>query len=299
MFVGGHSVLLREVDPAAALRVIPEHAVTHALFVPAVLQMLLATPGVEATDFSSLEYIVYGASPISVEVLTRSIERFRCRFVQGYGLTETTGAVVHLLPEDHDPHGPNAHRLRSAGVPMRGVELRIARPDGGGEAATGEVGEVCVRSRQVMKGYWKRPDDTAAVIGADGWFRTGDAGYVDGDGYLSIHDRVKDMIISGGENIYPAEVENALMSHPGVDDVAVIGVPSDRWGETPKAVVVRAAGADVDADELIAWCRARLARYKAPTSVAFVDAIPRNPSGKVLKRELRRPYWEGRDRGVG
>jgi acyl-CoA synthetase (AMP-forming)/AMP-acid ligase II len=149
-----------------------------------------------------------------------------------------------------------------------------------------------------MKGYYRDPAATAAAITPDGWLRTGDAGYLDEDGYLYIHDRVKDMIISGGENIYPAEVENALMSHPGVADVAVIGVPSERWGETPKAIVVPAAGAAPSPEELIAHCRERLARYKAPTSVDFVDAIPRNPAGKILKRELRRPYWEGAGRGV-
>ncbi|HEX9994691.1 MAG TPA: long-chain-fatty-acid--CoA ligase [Acidimicrobiales bacterium] len=297
MYVGAHSVLVREVDPAEILRVIPRHGVTHALFVPAVLQMLLATPGVEEADFSSLGCIVYGASPISVEVLSRSIERFGCRFIQGYGLTESCGAVVHLLPDDHDPDGPNAHRLRAAGVPMRDAEVRIVLP-AGGDAPSGEVGEIWLRAPQVMKGYWKRPDDTAATITPDGWLRTGDAGYLDEDGYLYIHDRVKDMIISGGENIYPAEVENALMSHPGVADVAVIGVPSERWGETPKAIVVPAAGAAPSPEELIAHCRERLARYKAPTSVDFVDAIPRNPAGKILKRELRRPYWEGAGRGV-
>jgi long-chain acyl-CoA synthetase len=298
MFVGAHSLLLREVDPAEILRVIPRHRVTHALFVPAVLQGILATPGVEDTDFSSLRYVVYGASPIAVDVLSRSLDRFGCGFIQGYGLTETTGAVVHLMPDDHDPTGPNAHRLRSAGTPMRGVEMRVVEPRSGKDEPPGEVGEIWVRSPQVMKGYWNRPDDTAAAIDADGWFRTGDAGYRDSDGYLYIHDRVKDLIISGGENIYPTEIENVLMSHAGVADVAVIGVPSERWGETPKAIVVKAAGTDPSAEEIISHCRQHLARYKSPTSVDFVDAIPRNPSGKILKRELRAPYWEHHDRAV-
>jgi long-chain acyl-CoA synthetase len=292
--IGAHSVLLREAEPAAILRLIPEHRITHALLVPAVLGFLLAVPDVERFDLSSLRYVVYGASPISLDVLTKSIETLRCGFIQGYGLTETTGAIVSLMPEDHDPGGPNAHRLRSAGTPMGGVEIRIVDPSTGVDQPTGAVGEIWVRSGQVMKGYWRRPEDTAASITPDGWLRTGDAGYLDPDGYLFISDRVKDMIISGGENIYPAEVEDVLMSHPAVADVAVIGVPSEKWGETPKAIVVREAGTTATADDLIAYCRERLARYKSPTSVEFAAGLPRNPAGKILKRELRAPYWEGR-----
>jgi long-chain acyl-CoA synthetase len=299
MYVGAQSVLLREVDVAAILEALPRHAITHALFVPAVLQMLLSAPGIDEADFSSLRAIVYGASPISVELLTRCLERFGCDFYQGYGLTETTGAVVQLLPGDHDPGGPSVHRLRSAGTPMPGVELRVVDPESGASLPTGAIGEVLIRSPQVMLGYWNRPDDTAAAIDPDGWFHTGDTGFIDEDGYLVINDRVKDMIISGGENIYPTEVEHALLTHPAVADAAVIGVPSDRWGETPIAVIVPAPGTDPSPQELIAHCRERLATYKAPTAVTFVDELPRNPSGKVLKRELRAPYWRDRDRGVG
>jgi acyl-CoA synthetase (AMP-forming)/AMP-acid ligase II len=149
-----------------------------------------------------------------------------------------------------------------------------------------------------MAGYWHKPDETARTITPDGWLRTGDAGYKDDDGFIYLHDRIKDMIVSGGENIYPAEVENALMSHPSVADAAVIGVPSERWGETVKAIVVAAPGASPTAEELIEHCRDRVARYKCPTSVDFADALPRNPSGKILKRELREPYWEGRSRQI-
>jgi long-chain acyl-CoA synthetase len=298
MFVGAHSVLLRDVDPAEILRVIPRHGITHALFVPAVLQILLASPGIEETDFSSLRFVIYGASPISVDVLSRSLARFGCGFIQGYGLTETTGAVVQLLAEDHDPSGPNVHRLRAAGKPMPGTELRIVDERSGEDRLTGEVGEVVLRSPQIMQAYWERPDETQACIDPDGWFHTGDAGYVDDDGYLFINDRVKDMIISGGENIYPGEVENVLMSHAAVADVAVIGVPSERWGETPKAIVVRAPAATPTPEELLAHCRGQLAGYKIPTSVEFVDELPRNAAGKVLKRELRARYWEQHDRAV-
>ncbi|MDY7102259.1 MAG: long-chain-fatty-acid--CoA ligase [Actinomycetota bacterium] len=296
LFNGARTILLRDVDPAEILRVIPAHGVTVALFVPAVLQFLLAMPNVGDVDFSTLEMIVYGASPITESVLVDSIRTFDCDFIQAYGLTETTGGVVILRPEDHDPGGPNAHLLRAAGRPWGDVELRIAEPETMRELPDGEVGEVLVRSGQIMKGYWNLDDETAKVMTPDGWFRTGDAGYLR-DGYLYIHDRVKDMIVSGGENIYPAEIENALIRHPGIADLAVIGVPDDRWGETPKAMVVR-TDPDLDQAAVIAFAREHLAGYKCPTSVEFIDAIPRNASGKILKTDLRAPYWEGRDRKV-
>jgi long-chain acyl-CoA synthetase len=242
--------------------------------------------------------LVYGASPISEDVLARSVTTFGCKFWQAYGLTETTGAVVNLAPADHDPNGPNRHRLRSCGLPGPGVEIRIVDTDALADCPQGEVGEIWIRSPQVMKGYWNMPDETAKSIDPDGWFRSGDAGYLDEDGYLYIHDRVKDMIVSGGENVYPAEVENVLMGHPAIADVAVIGVPHEKWGETAKAVVVRAAGADVSEQDVIDYARERLARFKCPTSVDWVDALPRNPSGKILKKDLRGPYWEGRSRNV-
>jgi long-chain acyl-CoA synthetase len=266
--------------------------------VPAVLQFMLMVPGVEQADFSSLRVLVYGASPISEEVLARSVTTFGCKFWQAYGLTETTGAVVNLPPADHDPSGPNRHRLRSCGLPGPGVGLRIVNPDTGDDCAQGEVGEIWLSGPQIMKGYWNMPDETAKSIDANGWFRSGDAGYLDADGYVYIHDRVKDMIVSGGENVYPAEVENVLMSHPAIADVAVIGVPHERWGETAKAMVVRKPGVEVSEQEIIDFARERLARFKCPTSVDWLDALPRNPSGKILKKDLRAPYWEGRSRNV-
>jgi long-chain acyl-CoA synthetase len=295
LYTGAKTVLLREVNPAEILQVIPRHRVTHALLVPAVLQFLLATPGVHDTDFSSLEVMVYGASPITEKVLVSSMETFGCDFIQAYGLTETTGGICILRAEDHDPGGPRAHLLRSAGCPWAGVELRIVDPETGQDLPDGEVGEVWCRTDQIMKGYWKNPQATEAAI-VDGWFRTGDAGYLR-DGYLYIHDRVKDMIVSGGENIYPAEIENALMKHPGIADVAVIGVPDDTWGESVKAVIVRADPALTDRD-VVSFARQHLAGYKIPRSIDWVEAIPRNPSGKILKTELRKPYWEGHQRMV-
>jgi long-chain acyl-CoA synthetase len=298
MYFGLTAVLQHEVLPAELVELIERHGVTHAVFAPAIMQLLLALSEAQRADFSSLECIVYGASPISEEVLRASIRMFGCRFVQAYGLTETAGGVVMLGPEDHDPGGPFAHRLRAAGKPTPGTEMRLVDGETLIDVPLGTVGEVLIRSRQNMKGYWNRPEDTSKTLLPDGWLRTGDAGYLDEDGYLYIHDRINDMIVSGGENIYPAEVENCLMCHPAVADVAVIGVPDDRWGETPKALVVRAPGSlEGDAD-LLAFARNNLAHYKCPTSVEWVAALPRNPSGKLLKSELRAPYWKGKGRMV-
>ena len=300
---GGHSVIVRDIDPASVLALIERHRITETFVVPAVLMFLLATPELATTDVSSLRTVFYGAAPISEDVLVRSIAALGCDFAQVYGLTETTGAITSLLPGDHDPDGPRARLLQSAGRPFDHVQLRIVDPDTGAELPVGKVGEVWTRSDQNMLGYWNKPDATDAVLSDDGWFRTGDAGWVDAEGYLLLHDRIKDMIVTGGENVYPAEVENALNAHPAVADAAVIGVPDDKWGETVKAIVVRAPGAAGDDDaleaDIIASTRERLAHYKCPTSVAFVDVLPRNPSGKILKRELRKPYWEGRTRNVG
>lgn len=299
MYHGARSVIVRELDPAALVTLIPAQGVTHAFLVPAVLQFMLMVPGVDEADFSSLKIIAYGASPITEDVLARSVATFGAKFWQAYGLTETTGAVVNLPPEDHDLSGPNRHRLRSCGVAGPGVELRIVDPETGEDVEQGAVGEIWIRSGQVMKGYWHNDDATRDAIDDDGWFRSGDAGYLDADDYLYIHDRVKDMIVSGGENVYPAEVENVLMGHPAIADVAVIGVPHERWGETGKAIVVKAGDAEVAPEEIIAYARERLAGFKTPTSVDFVAELPRNPSGKVLKKDLREPFWKDHDRRVG
>ena len=298
MAEGGHSVLHRDVDADAILRDIVQHRVTHALLVPAILQQLLNAEGAGEADVSSVETIVYGASPIAEPVLVRLLETFACDFVQGYGLTETCGAVTVLPAADHDPARPEL--LRSCGRALPGVQLRIVDTDTGATQPEGEVGEVWIHGGQVMTGYWNKPEETAAAITPDGWFRTGDAGYLR-DGRLYLHDRVNDMVVSGGENVYPAEVERVLVGHPAVAEVSVIGVPHDRWGETVKAVVVPAGGRGGPDDEaaLIAHARDHLAHYKCPTSVDFVEELPRNPSGKVLKRELRDPYWVGRERRIG
>ncbi len=295
---GGRSVVLRDMDPEHLLGLVATERITEMFVVPAVLMMVLAAPSLATTDLSSLRVIFYGASPVSEDVLVKCLAAFGCDFVQVYGMTETTGAITSLAAGDHDPDGPRRGLLRSAGKPHESVALRVVDPESGADVEPGHVGEVWTRSGYNMAGYWRKPRETASTIDAQGWLRTGDAGYVDAEGYLYLHDRIKDMIVSGGENIYPAEVENVLLAHDDVVDAAAIGVPDERWGETVKAIVVLAPGAELDQAGLIAHCRALLAHYKCPTSVEPVDALPRNPSGKILKRELRAPYWEGKSRAV-
>ena len=295
---GGRSIILRDVDPNVLLELIAVERITEMFVVPAVLMLMLATPSLGTTDLSSLRLIFYGASPISEDVLVKCMTVFGCAFCQVYGMTETTGAITSLAFEDHDPDGPRRGLLRSAGKPHESVSLRVVDPDSGRDAGPGEVGEVWTRSAYNMAGYWRKPEETAAAIDSDGWLKTGDAGYFDADGYLYLHDRIKDMIVSGGENVYPAEVENVVLSHPAIVDAAVIGVPDPKWGETVKAIVVLGPGETLDEDGVIAHCRADLAHYKCPTSVDATDVLPRNPSGKILKRELRAPYWADRGRSI-
>ena len=290
LYSGGTTILVTEFDPVAVLDALEHDRVTNAVMVPTILQMLCAVPGAADRDFSALRSIAYGASPITTTVLKASLRTFRCPLFGVYGLTETTGGVVQLAPEDHDPDGPREHLLRSAGKPQPWMEMRVVHPDTEAECGPGEVGEVRLRGPNVMRGYFNRPQETAAALTPDGWLRTGDGGYVDEEGFLFLTDRIKDMVVTGGENVYPVEVEEALSQHPGVAEVAVIGVPDERWGEAVKALVVPVAGAEPQAAELIAFARERLAGYKLPRSVDFVPTLPRTPSGKVLKWELRDRY---------
>jgi len=295
LIAGSTSIVLPEYDPTQALDLIEEFPISKIFLVPAAIQILLNHPRVKEVDFSDLQHITYGASPIPLDLMREAMDVIGCGFIQMYGMTETSGTIVALDPEDHVPEG--SPKMRSVGKPLNGVELKII--DAKGDLVpTGEVGEIATRSDRNMSRYWNNPDATAETIDADGWLRTGDAGYLDEDGYLYIHDRVKDMIISGGENIYPAEVENALYSHPDIADVAVIGVPDEKWGEAVKACVVVKEGKAVTQDDVIAHARTQIAGYKCPKSIDFIDALPRNPSGKILRRELRAPYWEGKDKAV-
>ncbi|HTK79103.1 MAG TPA: long-chain-fatty-acid--CoA ligase [Rhizomicrobium sp.] len=293
LFQGARGVVLGDIDPQEILRLIQAKRISQMFLVPAVILFLIQQPNITEIDFSSLRHVLYGASPIADDVLLKAKGIFGCQFAQVYGLTETTGGGTLLMPEDHDPA---RGKLRSCGKPAPGHEIKVLDPTGG-ELPPGEVGEIAIRAPNLMKGYWNKPNATKAAT-RDGWLRTGDAGYFDSEGYLYIHDRVKDMIVSGGENIYPAEVENAIFGHPAVADVAVIGVPDDKWGEAVKAIVVKKPGATVAPADVIAYARERIAGYKLPKSVDFIEALPRNPSGKILRRELRKAYWEGRERQV-
>jgi acyl-CoA synthetase (AMP-forming)/AMP-acid ligase II len=291
---GAKGVIAREFDPTKVLDFFEQFGITKLFMVPAAMQFVVRQPRARTMDFSRLKYMLYGASPIPAALLKECIDVFKCGFVQLYGMTETTGTIVALPPEDHIE---GSERMRSAGKALAGVELAILDPDGK-PLPPGEVGEIATRSAHNMVGYWNLPEATAKTLGPDGWLRTGDAGYMDKDGYLYIHDRIKDMIISGGENIYPAEVESALCDHPDVAEAAVIGIPDDKWGEAVKAIVVMKPGKSADATDIINFTRTRIAGYKTPKSVDFIEALPRNPSGKILRRNLRDPYWAGKDRQV-
>ena len=302
LYSGATGACYPDFDPAAYIAAIGQHGISHTFVVPAMILFMLQSPQVHQGDFRSLQLMAYGGSPISDRVLTDAMAVFGCGLMQVYGLTEIAGSATFLLPADHQTSGPKAKLLRSAGQPIPGARIRVIDPATGQDLPDGQTGEVLIESPGNMIGYWRNPEATAAAFpegrnANGGWFRSGDGGYLDG-GYLYINDRIKDMIISGGENIYPAEIENTLMQHPDVADGAVIGVPDATWGESVKACVVRRPGSSTPEREIIDWLRERLAHYKCPKSIDFVEALPRNPSGKLLKRILREPYWQGRARGV-
>lgn len=300
--------LMDEFLPGPALGILVDERITQALFVPAMVQWLLAEPGVEELEFPDLRLVVYGAAPMPVPLLERAMARFDCGFLQGYGLTETMGVLTTLRPEDHlvPEGGELPGKLASAGRPVLCCELRVVDADGA-EVAPGEVGEIVARGAHISPGYFERPEATAEAL-RGGWFHTGDLATVDAEGYVTIVDRLKDMILVAGENVYSSEVELALREHEAVADAAVIGIPHEQWGEEVLALValepgressgLEVAGLDVDGRALIQHCRARLARFKCPTRVEWRETIPRNPAGKIPKHELRAPYWQGRERKV-
>ena len=292
-FFGSCNVVLRDIDPEEILNLIEKYKIHIAFMVPAVILFLLMHPKSATTDYSHLKWIIYGASPIAEDVLLQARERFKCDFMQVYGLTETTGSGTVLDAQDHDPA---RGKLRSCGKPARGVSIRVV-DEQGKDVKDGEVGELWIKSNAVMREYWNREDATREAIQQE-WFHTGDAGFRDEEGYIFLHDRIKDMIVSGGENIYPAEVENALFSHPSIVDASVIGVPDEKWGEAVKAFVVVKEGEQLTDKDVIDFARTRIAGYKLPKSVNFVKDLPRNPSGKVLRRLLREPYWKGKSRNI-
>ena len=292
---GVPTIITREPDAAALIGAVRAGA-THAFFVPPVIARFLDAEETSRAAISGLRYIVYGAAPMPLPLLQRALDTWpETNFVQVYGQTELCGAVTALGDADHRNSDRPQLQL-SAGKAVLGTEIRVVDPETGDELPRGTPGEVWVRSNQNMSGYLNRPAATAETITADDWVRTGDIGRLDDNDYLYIEDRLKDMIITGGENVYGPEVESVLIEHPAVADAAVIGVPDDHWGESVKAIVV--AGAEVDPGDIIEFCRRHLARYKCPRTVDFVPSLPRNPSGKILKTALRERYWQNRGRNV-
>ena len=292
---GVRSLVQAEFSPLGVLEAI-EAGATHMFIVPAALQMVVQHPRAASTDFSNLKYLMYGAAPMPLELLKEAVRTMpTTKFLQAYGMTETSGTISVLPPEDHSLEGNE--RMRSAGKASAGAEIEVRGADNA-EVPRGDIGEVCIRSPSNTAGYWRLPEATANTIDPDGWLHTGDAGIMDADGYVYIQDRIKDMIITGGENVYPAEVESAIYGHPAIAEVAVIGVPSAKWGEEVKACVVAKPGCEIVEADVIAWARERIAAFKAPKSVDVIPTMPRNASGKILRRELRGPYWEGQERQV-
>jgi long-chain acyl-CoA synthetase len=292
-WVGAEQVVLPRFDAAAVLETIEREHITHTVLVPTMLAMLLDAPGASEADLSSLRHVQYAASPISAELQRRVLERLPdCDIAQFYGMTEAAPTVTHLTPEDHRRGG---ERLRSVGAPVPGVEVEVRAPTGD-RLPPGETGELYVGGPNVMLGYWRRPRETAEALDG-GWYRSGDAVYADDHGYLYLVDRLKDMIVTGGENVYSLEIEAVLLRHPAVAEAAVFAVPDERWGEAVHAVVVPAA--EVTPEALLDHCREHVGGFKLPREIELRDEpLPKSGPGKVLKTVLREPFWEGRERRV-
>lgn len=294
LYVGGCNVILKSFDPAITLQTIQDEKATHMMMVPTHVVAMLGLPDASKYDISSMKLMWYGGSPMPLEVLKQGMKVFGPVFAQGYGQSESGPAISHLSREDHNAmYGSEEEqkKLLSAGRPDVGVHVRIV-DDKDNDVGLGELGEIIIRSKHIMVEYWHRPEDTRASV-IDSWLHTGDVGYYDEEGYIYIVDRKKDLIISGGENVYPREVEEVLYQHPAVLEATVIGIPDPYWVEKVHAVVATKKGATTTTEELIAFCKERIAGYKTPKSVEFMDALPKNPTGKILKRELREKYWKG------
>ncbi|HWZ20748.1 MAG TPA: long-chain-fatty-acid--CoA ligase [Ktedonobacteraceae bacterium] len=297
--LGACHVFIPMFQPERVLQVIQNEKVTVTLLVPTMINSVLNHPDVDNYDLSSLRRLVYGASPMPVELLKQGLQKWGQIFMQGYGMTETSPLLTALDPADHILEGTpeQVRRLSSCGKEVLGVEVRVVNIEGE-DVHPGEIGEIIASGPNVMMGYWRMPEATSAAI-VEGWMHTGDLATIDEENYIFIVDRAKDMIISGGENVYSVEVENALYSHPAVLEVAVIGIPDETWGEVVHAVVVCKSGMQVTGDELIEHSRSLIAGYKVPHSVEFSqDTLPKSGAGKILKRDLRDKYWEGKSRNV-
>jgi long-chain acyl-CoA synthetase len=298
-FSGGTHVVLQSFTPKAALEAIDQHKVTEILLAPTMIQMLLDgyQSQAQALDVGSLQRVCYGASSITPALLDRARSVFiNAGFTQNYGMTELAPTATTLGVEFHTAEGQASGKMYSAGLPAACVEIRIVDAEDH-EVPRGTVGEIIVRGPNVMLGYWKKPEATAEAL-RGGWMHTGDGGYMDTDGFVFVCDRLKDMVVSGGENIYSAEVETAIASHPAVAQSAVIGIPCKKWGETVHAVIILKPDCSVSGEEIISHCRQYIAGYKVPRSIEFRDALPLTSVGKVLKTELRKPFWENQSRGV-
>ena len=295
---GATHVYIPAFDAEAAMTAIEEHSVSHAVMVPTMLGMMLQHPEFDARRLKSLRRLMYGASPMPQGLLQKALETLpNLDFVQGYGQTELAPIATVLPATYHVLDGPRSTKLRSAGRAAVGCEVRIVGEDGA-DLGVDEVGEIVVRSPGTMLGYWKLPDETESAL-RDGWVHTGDGGYRDEDGFIFIVDRLKDMIVTGGENVFSAEVESAISTHPSVAEVAVVGIPSEKWGEAVHAIVVPHEGDDVDEASIIEHCKPLIANYKWPRSVTIrSETLPLSGAGKILKRELRAPFWEGQERSV-
>jgi acyl-CoA synthetase (AMP-forming)/AMP-acid ligase II len=296
--VAGTHVVIPMFTPGETLKALEAHKVEALLLVPAMIQMVLDSPEFDNTDVSSLKRMVYGASAINETLLVRALEKFpNCRFNQSFGQTELSPVCTILNSKYHAVDGPYSGKLKSAGQATAACEIKVVDPLGK-ELPVGEVGEILVKGPITMLGYWDNPEQTKATM-TDGWVHMGDAGYFDEDGFLFVVDRVKDMIVSGGENVYSAEVENAVAKHPAVSACAVIGIPSAKWGESVHAIVILKEGACATEDEIKAFCRTLIADYKCPKSVEFrTEPLPLSAANKVLKTELRKPFWKGKKRSV-